>query len=724
MRIYFSRKKIFYADKNGALQPVNPGLKPQEDQWCAAEQEFPTYLFKDGSTALSAPVKLIFNRNCSVNGQPLSMANAEAGEDGMYISSAVPNIDKVILFGENRVESDYIIQQKQLFTGAYFQAEEEILLPDGAKLAYDTENGKYADGSWQGDVVARDAGGREIARFRMPLVFDADHKYEKGSYTIKRSGENYILQTRIPAQWLNDPQRLFPIVIDPLVTGPTTTWAGGTMPSCILPSYNSDSILITVPPAITVTALMVQSSYYADPFTTAVMADGRMYFRTTCGSTTVLSVSGNQGNQPGTAYLQYTNYRSPLMCCHPAQCSGYTFWLLMRLGRVQGGAGCNTTYIRYDPFTTSWPFSGYIEGHTIENINNVWTINPTTICSDQCQLNMSVTARYGVPPFTLTHPWLSGPVTIGTPSTACGINNNTFNVTLTVPGCPTYCGNTQNLSVPAPVITDACGNTTLFVAKPVTVNPTPTVTATPTSLAVCSGDPLNITLTTCGSATVSWNGDNSSSGTGSINTILTTTSPITVNYTATATQNGCTSPPVTIPVNVNPYPVPDAGTYDSIYQYTSTTLNGTGGGTYLWSPAYGLSCTTCANPVASPSTTTTYTLTVTSNGCTATDTVTIFVIDVPYHVFVPNCFTPNGNGVNETFSPVTLGVGDIHWMVFDRWGELLFEAKDLVTVWDGTYQGKKIPSGVYVWLLDATPLDLHYQPVTMTGTVTVLKKGK
>jgi gliding motility-associated-like protein len=269
----------------------------------------------------------------------------------------------------------------------------------------------------------------------------------------------------------------------------------------------------------------------------------------------------------------------------------------------------------------------------------------------------------------------------------------------------------------------------VFPPKTITRLSAPDITAVPNPLAICSGDPVNIVFTSCENAIYSWSGDDATNGTGNISTTITntTTTPNTVTYTATAYANGCTGDTVTIPVVVNPYPGAGAGTDTLILSGTTIVLNGTGGNgnaTYSWAPPYNLSCTDCPNPSAYPSTTTSYTLYVTENGCTSTDTILVEVEVSPVYIVVPNTFTPNGNGVNDVFKPEMLGVAQLEFYIFNRWGELLYSWTDLNGSWDGTYKGEKVQQGVYVWLLHAVPEDMHHPPREMTGTITVLPKTK
>ena len=126
---------------------------------------------------------------------------------------------------------------------------------------------------------------------------------------------------------------------------------------------------------------------------------------------------------------------------------------------------------------------------------------------------------------------------------------------------------------------------------------------------------------------------------------------------------------------------------------------------YAWYPPEGLSCADCAQPVATLQQTTTYQVTVSdANGCTQTDTLELRIRD-SIAVYIPNVFTPNGDALNEVFTvfarPGTQVIVDV-FRVFNRWGELVYEGKnmtpgDYAQGWDGQVRGKDAPADVYVW---------------------------
>ncbi len=149
--------------------------------------------------------------------------------------------------------------------------------------------------------------------------------------------------------------------------------------------------------------------------------------------------------------------------------------------------------------------------------------------------------------------------------------------------------------------------------------------------------------------------------------------------------------------------------------------------TYTWTPSTGLTCDTdCPYTVVQTFEPMTYTVIVTNeNGCTASDEIKV-MIDKKRNIFVPNIFSPNGDGDNDTFLVYGgKGVEQIRlFTVYDRWGELLFEAKnfqpnDELYGWDGTLRSKSMNNGVFVYYVEASFVDGITLPYR--GSVTLVK---
>ncbi|MBS1684180.1 MAG: gliding motility-associated C-terminal domain-containing protein [Bacteroidetes bacterium] len=127
---------------------------------------------------------------------------------------------------------------------------------------------------------------------------------------------------------------------------------------------------------------------------------------------------------------------------------------------------------------------------------------------------------------------------------------------------------------------------------------------------------------------------------------------------------------------------------------------------YAWSPALGLSCIDCPVPVATPFETTTYQLVVNyGKNCYANATSTITIEHGP-EPYIPNAFTPNGDGNNDRFEVYGTKIKTVSMRVFNRWGEKVFDSMgNQWTGWDGTYMGVDQPTSVYVYQIEVTYLD-------------------
>lgn len=162
---------------------------------------------------------------------------------------------------------------------------------------------------------------------------------------------------------------------------------------------------------------------------------------------------------------------------------------------------------------------------------------------------------------------------------------------------------------------------------------------------------------------------------------------------------------------------------------TSITLPLTYGpniSTYNWVPPLNLSCADCSTPVASPKSTTKYTVTATDiYGCTNSNEITVIVVCNDKNYFVPNTFSPNNDGNNDRFYPRGAGIARIQSMkIFNRWGEIVFErrnfsANDATLGWDGTYKGKKAETDTYIYMIEFVCENSVIFPYT--GNVTLIR---
>ncbi|GAB2532249.1 Ig-like domain-containing protein [Rufibacter soli] len=188
----------------------------------------------------------------------------------------------------------------------------------------------------------------------------------------------------------------------------------------------------------------------------------------------------------------------------------------------------------------------------------------------------------------------------------------------------------------------------------------------------------------------------------------------TTTYYVRAVVQNCASEMVAVKANI-PAPTANAGPDVTIITGRFAELEAKGGISYSWSPSLGLSDDKIANPVARPTTTTTYTVTVTTpDGCTSSDQVTITVLPP---VEVPNGFTPNGDGINDVWDlPGLSNYPNSQVEIFNRWGNKVFESRGYEKPWDGRLNGQPLPAATYYYLIR---LDDKESP--LTGNVTLIK---
>jgi gliding motility-associated-like protein len=202
------------------------------------------------------------------------------------------------------------------------------------------------------------------------------------------------------------------------------------------------------------------------------------------------------------------------------------------------------------------------------------------------------------------------------------------------------------------------------------------------------------------------------------------------NYLITLTaanKLGCSNQD-TAALNIAPLPVitaqnvaiPVGGEIALPVAYSSGTVQ------YNWSPPDGLSCVNCPSPLAKPKVTTTYTVNVTdSNTCTSATDVTVTVVCNAENYFVPNTFSPNGDGMNDIFYPRGKGLASVQSMkIFSRFGQSVFDrrnftANDPSKGWDGRLGGTPAPPDVYVYIIEF--VCENAQIVTMKGNITLIR---
>lgn len=315
------------------------------------------------------------------------------------------------------------------------------------------------------------------------------------------------------------------------------------------------------------------------------------------------------------------------------------------------------------------------------------------------------------------------------------------------------------------------------LGNPISVNvyPIPVAKAALTN-AVCVGQTLRLAAT--GGDTYLWTGPNNFTSTIQNPTILNAQKNRAGTYSVVVSSNGCTSAAASTEANVVDFVVAKTSTPSlQICEGNSAQLQaiGPGSNSYTWFPTDGLSNPNIANPIATPTKNTTYTVTVSNGVCTSTDTTRILIAerqiisagadiklfagqtkrlngkitgtgyrffwtptdflddptalnpiaspprDITYtlHVIstfgcfdltssvfvkvypeisIPNAFSPNGDGINDTWAiPAAGAFENARIKIYNRYGNLVYQNAGIFQSWDGKYKGVPLPTGVYYY---------------------------
>ncbi len=258
-------------------------------------------------------------------------------------------------------------------------------------------------------------------------------------------------------------------------------------------------------------------------------------------------------------------------------------------------------------------------------------------------------------------------------------------------------------------LTDNCGTPAATDVVTITIYPLPAVTYGPYASQGCSPLVVNFVNTTNAGATATcfWDfGDGTTSTNCNPTHVFTAAGCYDISLNI-ITSDGCLVDTI-VYGNTCVFPIPVADftfgpqptdIFNTEIQFTNLTI---GGSTYSWDFA-GLGTSTAVNPtfIFPEDNGGNYKVclsTVSNMGC-PDSTCHYVIIDDVFLIYVPNTFTPEGDGVNDIFLPVIQGEDPLSYelMIFNRWGELIFESNNKLIGWDGTHKSIKSKEDVYVW---------------------------
>jgi gliding motility-associated-like protein len=357
----------------------------------------------------------------------------------------------------------------------------------------------------------------------------------------------------------------------------------------------------------------------------------------------------------------------------------------------------------------NWSNGIYVSDSTISNPNFIDTSSQTLFLSgtkNGCTARDTINIRVNPLPTIKT---IKDTIT-------CSTNSIILNTT----GGNTYAWfPTNNLSNPnssAPVFMGNA-NITYFVTGTITntgcknidtINITvniPNSFVQPPSKSVCIKDSVMLDGNNGLNAQYNWTGPNLSNST-IINPIA---NPLTTtNYQVSIFDKYCNTTQVfPVPVSVLALPIINAEKSNDVNCIVpSAELLASGANNYLWSPAQTLNDSTIKNPLATPDITTTYTVTGTDNNkCVGKSSITVNKDNSFGIINLPNIFTPNKDNKNDCFKVLVKGqIKNYTMMIFNRWGEKVFETHNSNDCWNGKYKGRDVEIGNYVYYLSAKTL--------------------
>lgn len=175
----------------------------------------------------------------------------------------------------------------------------------------------------------------------------------------------------------------------------------------------------------------------------------------------------------------------------------------------------------------------------------------------------------------------------------------------------------------------------------------------------------------------------------------------------------------TVSVLVKPAPKLSAGRDTTFNLNEPVFLTASGTGTITWIGGEGIACADCPHTQIFPVRSTCYQAqAINSYGCMAVDEVCVEA-GSEFAVYVPNTFTPNGDGLNDIFFARGFGISNLKISIFDRWGERVFSGANEEEGWDGTVRGTSGETGTYSWILEYTTDKGRWQQ--KSGHVTLVR---
>lgn len=453
---------LHYQDAAGNFLTYDGQLQPTSNPliFTADKQDTPISLdlanqhtsiaLTDGNHFRFNHVELLHKNSAGVE-TSLGMAdwsNYTIGHDGIQVIDAWPGIDMVIRFSLDRVKTNYVIKENLGLSDGTLIFRDQMDFPSSYNVYTDEENAEITE---SGALITT----YEIQNSESLLVYiDPAYGYDQSglrenSQAFGYTFENHELAVHVPVNWMNDPSKVYPLVVDPAVTS-TATYTAGIMRFRFNGSFcggpNADctyNLVVPRPANSTIngaTFNIVQETLYGACFG-CWMSEAGFYFSTTCGLNGYWSCNLNAQGTCTATNLDISN----LVTCLAPACSGnVTFSIFNSYCYCSTGGNCGNSCQRIN--NSTWSIT--ISGSTAETLGNTasgngsTTINPVG-CTGSSMLDPA--AANGVPGYTYNWSTGASTPTISVPNSpdatytcivtdACGVSRT---ATFTVEDCVT-----------------------------------------------------------------------------------------------------------------------------------------------------------------------------------------------------------------------------------------------------------------------------------------------
>lgn len=565
------------------------------------------------------------------------------------------NIDRTQHLNYWDIRTDYIIKESLNLSPdiSYIQFADKVKVPTGYSIDY--YEGELTEFGWQGSLAIKDELGTILSTISLPKYYDSSEKGSlstggrsmTGTYKLEKlSNSTYSIKLIVPASWLNNPNLIYPLIIDPTATNTyasnqaiqdrNTQFSAGCQATMNVTMPATGSYQVTG----TNTSYKIWAKGYVGAIndffnSTDVYADKeeqRSKVGSINGWTAVQAGVGSNFNGPWTAANNSMNYainnQSIANGCYtnkptiPYYWQGYQTFLPYTTSGGTGNlytAGCVFDY--HELVTNTWLVTvtySLSASITLDNfavgdcLNDLYALTGTVNVTNPPAAGNLIAKTCDGTQITIA----SSPFNLGSyPLNMTGLNANALPCDIEIYFSQGACSQVLNQTYTAPSCVDCSFSDMTATASGCQPGNTYTLSGTLTfSNAPTTGQ---LIVEDCSGNTQTFNAPFTSPLNYSINSLTPTGQACTVTaaFTADATctiDKSYTTP--TIPVVV-------ASADVTICQGSSTTISATGATTYSWDNGAG----TSASATVSPTNTTTYTVTGTTNGCTATDQVVVTV---------------------------------------------------------------------------------------------------